>query len=74
MANLKTRIDKLEQAKPNIPHIIVAFDGKGADENEDDEAILERKCRERGITRQAFEASRGHFIRVQFVKPTIPVR
>ncbi len=68
MANLEKRIEKLEQSQPNAgPLIIVAIDGRDADEAEDNETVLDRECRKRGITRQAFDASRGHFLRVVYV-------
>jgi len=68
MVNLEKRIEKLEAAQPNIgPHLIIAIDGQDADENEDNKTIIERECRKRGITRQAFAASGGQFIRVVYV-------
>ena len=64
MANLETRVTKLEQGRPGLYLVAVALD------DESDETAIERCCRENGITRQAFDAAQyKRVIRVCFVEP-----
>jgi hypothetical protein len=65
MANLETRVTKLEQGRPGLYPVAVAFD------DEDEETAIERCCLKNGITRQAFDAAQyKKVIRVDFVEPS----
>ena len=65
MANLETRVTKLEQGRPGLYPVAVAFD------DESDETAIERCCRKNGITRQTFDAARDKMVmRVRFVEPS----
>lgn len=65
MARLENRIDRLEQARPGADYVVAVVLG-----DEDEEAAIERCCRDNGITRQQFDAAQHRSIlRVEFVRP-----